>query len=396
VSLFRLVLGNLAHGGARSIAVAFGASLVAAFALLSSMVVAGAQQDLADGVRRLGADVVVYPWGTALEERRVGYLIPAGVAGSIPGTDIERIAEAPGVEAASPQFFLAALTNPPDASAVEAYVAAFDPATDFVLAPWIDPAVLHSLAPGQAIAGADILDPEKTGRIEVGGYSLRIAGQLAVTGTDMDHTVFVGFDTAREMASGGPSGDAALDFSPGGASAVLVRIKRGEDVREVAAQIMDRVPGTLALSSARMLQGQRTQIFGLLNTVSALATAIWVLSVVFIGLVFTMTVNARRRQIGVLRALGSSRLFVVRALVAEGALLGVAGGAAGVLLAAVLAFFLQKRQAVPGLSLVLPGLEQFLALAFAALLLSAASVALASLAPVLRISRAEPAQAMRE
>ncbi len=50
---------------------------------------------------------------------------------------------------------------------------------------------------------------------------------------------------------------------------------------------------------------------------------------VLIGLVFSMAVNERRREIGVLRALGATRGFVFRSLLAEAGILALSGGIAG-------------------------------------------------------------------
>jgi ABC-type antimicrobial peptide transport system permease subunit len=156
------------------------------------------------------------------------------------------------------------------------------------------------------------------------------------------------------------------------------------------------VRDVLALANAKMLQGQRTQLLGLRTTVTALSVAIWALSVVFIGLVFTMAAHSRRRQIGVMRALGASRSTAARSLLAEGAVLGIAGGAAGILLAIVLALLIDRTNGAFGLPFVVPRPAQFLGLGALALLLAATSVAIASLPAVLRISRIEPAVAMRE
>jgi ABC-type antimicrobial peptide transport system permease subunit len=117
---------------------------------------------------------------------------------------------------------------------------------------------------------------------------------------------------------------------------------------------------------------------------------------VFIGLVFSVAVNERRREIGVLRALGSTRSFVLRSVLAEGFVLALGGGAVGVILSA-LASTLVKDEIVQsvGLPLASPSPLALLALALGSLVVALASVALAALFPALRISRQEPAVAMR-
>jgi len=54
-----------------------------------------------------------------------------------------------------------------------------------------------------------------------------------------------------------------------------------------------------------------------------------VLSLVLISLIFSMAANERRRELGVLRALGATRGFVFQSILAEAVMLAVDGGALG-------------------------------------------------------------------
>lgn len=124
---------------------------------------------------------------------------------------------------------------------------------------------------------------------------------------------------------------------------------------------------------------------------------IWGVSVLVTGLVFSVAINERRREIGVLRALGSTRLFVFRSLLAEAVVLAVAGGLLGSALAGVATYIL--RGPISGLldvSIVLPELPDFLAQVGVVLVLALASALLAVLYPAIKVSRQDPALAMRE
>ena len=395
-SMLLLVRRNIRHGAAASVILALGAALVAGFALLATMVVGGARADLAQSIERLGADIVVFPWGTRLEELQGGHLMRITRTGWIPRSYVSRVAAVEGVAWVSPQLFLATLAGSRYAATAEAYLVAFEPATDFALSSWIDPASYRNLPVGYAVAGAHILDADGTGRIEVDGFELALAGQLAPTGTDLDETIFVSFDTAEAMTEAGRGrSDALVRVSPQRATNVLVRVRPGYRAKDVAVYIMDGVPGAIALPGAAMLQKQRGQLAGLLVMVVGLIVTIWALAVVFIGLVFTLTAHARRRQIGVLRSLGAPTGYVVKALASEGAILGFAGGLAGALCVVLAAPWLEqltRRQL--GVPFAAPGMAETALLVVAALLLAVLSVTLASLLPALRASRGEPAQIM--
>ena len=64
----RLVWNNLNGSRFRSAAMLICAALVAGLAMLALMVLQGTQDSLEHGLNRLGADIVVMPWGIMEEE----------------------------------------------------------------------------------------------------------------------------------------------------------------------------------------------------------------------------------------------------------------------------------------------------------------------------------------
>ena len=118
---------------------------------------------------------------------------------------------------------------------------------------------------------------------------------------------------------------------------------------------------------------------------------------VLIGLVFLMAANERRRELGVLRAIGATRWFICESLLAEAGILAFCGAAVGVFLA-VLAIYLFRRLIMVslGLPFLLPSPGPLALQIGAGLLLAMLSVFLAALFPALKISRQDPAIAMRE
>jgi len=396
VSLIRLVVKNIVGSGFRSAAIFLGAALVAGFAILATLVVRGAEASLQRSLDRLGADIVVFPWGTRLEEMQGGHLMKITTSGWIPSSYVHRLSTVPGIEAISPQLYLLTVQGTAYCSMPEMYVVAFDPATDFILQSWIDARLYRDLQVGEAIGGSHVFDPG--GGLALEGYPLKLVGNLATTGTDLDQTLFVSLETAQDMAQFSQMHPTnAIKIVPQSVTTALVRVKHGNEPRSVAIQISERVPGVIPIENVGMFQAQRGQIIGLMTTVLGLLVTIWLLAIGFVGLVFTMTVNARRREIGVLRAIGCPQTFVVRSLLLEGAVLGLGGGSVGIALSALGAFVLQDR-IVQSLRLpfVFPALDSILILALGGLALAMLSVAIAALFPALRISRQEPALTMRE
>ncbi|MEW5721235.1 MAG: FtsX-like permease family protein, partial [Chloroflexota bacterium] len=116
-----------------------------------------------------------------------------------------------------------------------------------------------------------------------------------------------------------------------------------------------------------------------------------------IALVFTLIVNERQREIGLLRAMGARQGFVFRLIVGEAAGLTGLGGAIGVIVGAILLVsfqgLLEQRLRIPFL---FPTPFETIALIALLIGLALGSGAAAALQPAFRISRLEPYEAIRQ
>ena len=121
------------------------------------------------------------------------------------------------------------------------------------------------------------------------------------------------------------------------------------------------------------------------------------LSLVVLAMVFSLAAHQRRRQIGVLRALGATRGAVLLSFMIEAGLLALAGGMAGIVLAAA-AVYLLRDSLAPALGIppISPSLGPLAASVAAGLGLALVVVGLAAVFPALRVGRQEPASSMRE
>jgi putative ABC transport system permease protein len=107
---------------------------------------------------------------------------------------------------------------------------------------------------------------------------------------------------------------------------------------------------------------------------------------------FNMTVLQRIREIGTLRALGASRGRVVRSVLGEAVILGVAGSALG--LGVGLGLALGLVEVMRSFGLPIGGLELSAAAAVAAIVVGLVATALGALRPALRAGRIEPIRAL--
>jgi len=395
--LIYLARRNIAGSSFRSWMVFFCAMLMAGFVIASTLVIRGANVSLRLALDRLGADIIVIPRGN--EERLESALlmgIPAHFWMS--DTTPDQIAVLPGVEAVSPQLYLSTLRGATCCSVPEMFLIAYDPATDFTLKPWLEENMEGGLALGEAVGGSLVYVPADQGELLVYGYGLDLKGSLEPTGTGLDQSMFFTFETAHEIARlSAFQAVKTMDLPPRTISSVLVKVSLDADPHQVAEQIEAMLPGIIALETNNLFRGQREQIVSLLNSVVALLAITWVLAMALIAVVFSLAVNERRRQIGVMRALGAARTTVLASLLMEAVLLALAGGAVGIAISALGVYLFRNLIiGLMGVPFFIPAPLPLAGLALLALALALVGVALAALFPALRISLQDPSVSMRE
>jgi putative ABC transport system permease protein len=390
----RNILGNLFRGGAIFLC----AALVAGLSLSATLVVRGAEAGLRRNLSRMGADIIVIPWGTMSQDFDGAHLTGMMTDRWMPRAYMERIAAVQGVEAVSPQLYLSTVVDSPFCTLPEMYVVAYDPVTDFVLKPWLEHDPIGNLRLGEAVGGAAVFDPDGDQNIQAYGYPLKLIRTLEETGGDVDQVLFVSFDTAQAILEEVQSRPKpAFEIAPESISTAMVKVRLGSDPHEVAVRILEQVPSVVPIESTGFFQTQRSQMVGLLRIVLLLAGLTWVLAILFMGLVFSLAANERRREIAMLRALGATQALVLKTLLLEGTALALSGGAAGIGLAILTAgLFHEQIARLMNVQIALPPPLSLLGLAAAGLALALVSVTVAAWIPASRLSRQEPALAMRE
>ena len=395
-SLAGLALHNLADNELRSWLLGLCALCIAAFAVATVLVVHGAQESLRLAADRLGADVVVVPRGA--ETQVDGALLMGTVSKSwMPSSDVARIAAARGVAVASPQVYLESLSHASCCAVSHMFIVAYDPRTDFTIEPWLHQELGGELGLEQAVGGCDVSVPVNH-NIMLYGYTMWLRGKLEPTGTNLDQSLFITLPTAYAMAeSSHTTAVRPLVIPKDGVSSVMVKVKRGQDPGTVARTISEAVPGVTAIVSPQMFAAYRSQISGLLRLMLVVLGLLLVLALVVTAALFAMAVHERRREIGVLRALGATRAAVLVSLLGEALVLALVGGLAGALVAAAgVGLFHALLVSALGFPFLFPAFGRLAGEVVLGLALALVVVGAAATLPALRVSRQEPADAMRE
>jgi lipoprotein-releasing system permease protein len=195
-------------------------------------------------------------------------------------------------------------------------------------------------------------------------------------------SVYIGFRTAQAMLA-----------LPGGASQIDLRIASLFEAEQIARQLQARTGLTVESwmrTNEQLLAALRAQ------TITTTTIRIFVSVIVVLGIasVLVVSVVQKRREIGILRAMGASRGKIQRVFLLQGAVVAVVGSAIGIALAlGMVVIFLDVARNADGTPLfelsVSPWL--FVGTALGAIVCGLA----AAFMPARRAAGLDPAQAIR-
>jgi putative ABC transport system permease protein len=361
---------GLGRSRLRLVASVGGVALALSLTLALDAIYAGVANQLTAYIDRSGADVWVAQAGVR-NLHMVASWLPESVVGEVRAVD--------GVASVTPVLYSTDTIAASDERGV-AYVIGL-PAGATVGGPW-------RLAEGasQVGRGEIIVDRGFAARAGVGigdsvavlGGEAHIVGLSEGTASLLNSVAFVSYDDFRALRGGAPV-----------VSYVLVRVAPGAAAGDVARAIEDRVSGVTALSATAFAAEERRLVTDMSADVIAIMNVVgFVVALAVVALTVYVATLARRRENGVLKALGARNRVLYRVVLAEAALSVALGFVVGVVLTAALA-----------LAIPLTGASLELALSPESLGkvgLSATVIAgLAAVLPIRQVSGVDPAVVFR-
>jgi putative ABC transport system permease protein len=224
------------------------------------------------------------------------------------------------------------------------------------------------------------------------GTPVKVVDHLKKSGTGLDHALFI-----RQQDLDLVSADALGKFDRSKISLIFIKLKPGYDLDDMAGKIQEIAPttgimtrGTLG-SSIRETLGDIIRIFSITILISS------ALAILLAWSTFTALANERRREVGILRAIGANRLHIIRLFLAEALIIGLIGSGTGVVLGQQLIkelasnfHLLQQLDAVTSFS------SANLNISLIALGVGLIVCLIGALLPVLRLANMEPLTAIKE
>jgi putative ABC transport system permease protein len=347
------------------------------------------------GTYRLGADILVVP-ESAKDKAQMALLSGEPTQFLMDRSILDRVRAIEGVKTATPQLFVKP-TSFTCCFNVDVFLVAFDPETDFTVKPWLEKNLNRKLSGNEIITGRNV--PVIPGdKIPFFGTTFTVAGTMEATGMDFfDRAVFMSLDAAYQMADNSKTkAIQPIEIGRDQISTVLVQVKDDFTPDRAAIRIEHDISGVKALVSDTIISTVRKQLSGLIKAILIISVILWAIVLLIMAFAFYMIVNERRREIGILRAMGANRGHIAAIILNEAVLLSATGGAAGILLGYVLLIsFKDLMLHYLKLPYLFPATPELIILTAGALLVSIFTGLIAAFLPSITLLKVEPYEAIR-
>ena len=286
---------------------------------------------------RLGADILVVPYGY---EKNLEVALLRGEPSSfyLKADLIDKIKDIKEIEAASPQLFIASLSAACCTSKVQ--LIGFDQQSDFVIKPWLQTQLNQPLADDQVVVGSKITSNVGE-EIMFFNHPFKIAAKMDSTGMGFDTSVFMTIPTAQSLMKEANLIEGDIDHFANYVSSIFIKVDPDYQPKDVVNQIMPKYAIDYNIDFV-MTKGILSNISKWLNGFStivySLSAIFWVLAIIVIFVIFSSSLNERKREISILRILGASRGDLVKMLLRESLIISALGGIAGIVIAGVLIY----------------------------------------------------------
>jgi putative ABC transport system permease protein len=245
------------------------------------------------------------------------------------------------------------------------------------------------------VLGSDIarkFDKRAGDTIELRGVPFQVVGIMAPTLTAPDQAAAVPLRAAQELfvTTLPPMVRGELDASQL-ATSMVVYPTSGVDPEVLADRIVAQVPNVPAMTGKDFDK----QIGSATSILNSILVGIALISLLVGGLsvvnTMAMSIAERTREIGIKRAIGGSRVRIVREFVLEAGLIGFIGGAAGLALGAIVVTVLNEAGRSSGTVLF----QLTIGTSITAIAFSTILGAIAGFVPALHAARLDPVAALR-
>jgi putative ABC transport system permease protein len=388
-SMFAIAWKSVARKMFRNIVLVMAVAMLVSLLVFALLFNRAIKEDIKDASMKLGADIVLVPIKSVdiaeefiLESQEKTFYMDELI--------FEAVRDLPEVEHATYHIYLDTLESE-CCSILEGQVVAIDQATDFVIKPWLD--TDRELKAGEAYIGSYV--HEFLGLINSAtlfGSPIKVVGHLRETGTGLDHGFFIrrkDLDKITTVATG--------QRKENDIPIVFLKLKEGIDLDDAVAKIRSVNPNMGIMTRGSIGKDVRSTLKDIIRIFTITILIASILSVMLAWSTFTAMTNERKREVGILQAIGAHRKHIITMFLGEAAIISFLGGLIGVVVGHLLLNYLASdfnlMNRLGDISVTSPSSLLF---SLVAMLLGSGACLLGALMPIYRLVKLEPLLALKE
>ena len=156
-----------------------------------------------------------------------------------------------------------------------------------------------------------------------------------------DTSVFMTIPTAQLLMKEANLIEGDTEHFTNYVSSIFVKVDPDYQPKDIVNQIMPKYAIDYNIDfvmTKGMLSNISKWLTGFSTIVYSLSAIFWVLAIIVIFVIFSSSLNERKREISLLRILGASRSDLVKMLLRESLIISALGGIAGIVIAGVLIY----------------------------------------------------------
>ena len=288
-------------------------------------------QGLALSRKRLGADAVLIPrYATADGSDLLFTAIPENIY--MPAEVLEQARELTGIASMTPQFYCQTLALSCCEPGEEARIIGYDSSSDFILQPYLSESSQDGITPDELIVGRNFEDDDLVGyNYLVLGKKFKVVDMLEPTGTGMDSTMFMDIRTAQDIClESEVLREDWQDRDPHDyISVIMIRFADGVDPQAFVQQVEESGIDANCILTGDTISSLQSQLDVIMKIMFALWAASFLIAILALVGRFNALARERRKEIGLLRAMGLKRLQVFGLIIGETCTMALMGGILG-------------------------------------------------------------------
>ena len=292
-------------------------------------------QGLALSRERLGADAILIPkYASAKGDDLLFTAIPENIY--MPIEVVEEAKRLEGIEAMTPQFYCQTLALGCCDPGEEARIIGYESDTDFILKPYLDEGSQDGITSDELIVGRNFEDDDLVGyNYMILGKKFNVVSMLQPTGTGMDSTIFMDWRTAQDMCL--ESEVLRQDWTKKDPhdyiSVIMIKFADGVDPDAFVRQVEESGIEAKCLLTGDTISSLQSQLEVTMQVMFALWLASLLIAVLSLVGRFNALAKERKKEIGLLRAIGLKKGQVFGLIIGETCTMALIGGILGSFLA---------------------------------------------------------------